>query len=86
MHYDKAAEDISRPDCLGFRDPHPCMLHKFLRALRWAGAFILIGAGFWVALILTALVYTHIFGQGAQACENWYEDQSEWSQLPEAAI
>ncbi len=59
---------------------------KISRALRWAGACILIGAGFSMALLLSSYVYSHIYVQGAQACERWYEDESDWGKLPEDPV
>ncbi len=56
---------------------------KFPRALRWAGACILIGVGFSTALLLSSYVYSHIYVQGARECEAWYEDESDWGKLPD---
>lgn len=59
---------------------------KFPRTLRWAGAFLLMGAGFWLALLLCSVVYNRIYVVGAQACEAWYEGEYEWDKIPEETM
>lgn len=99
MHWDLGRKEFTEPDTpvcdrvsldyrlVGVRRHSPSWrASKFPRALRWVGALFLMGVGLWMALLLSALVYTHIFTQGARACENWYEGESEWSQLPDTAI
>lgn len=54
--------------------------------LRKAAKLMLIGAGFWFALQISAVVYTHIYVEGAEECERWYEDESEWGQIPEEPV
>lgn len=78
MHYDENVDHGAH-----LRTPP----RKFPRALRWAGAFILTGVGFFIALLVTDAVYTHIYVQGARACERWYEGETDWNQTdPEETI
>jgi hypothetical protein len=54
--------------------------------LRKAAGLMLIGAGFWLALQITSVVYTHIYVEGAKECERFYEDESEWGEIPEEPV